>query len=199
MYSRKKFKICRKFGERIFSEVKITDEKLAKAPGVHGAKRHKATSEFGKQLQEKQKVKYVYGLREKQFRRFYEKALSDAEPTPIALLRILETRLDNVVYRANMAYTRDQARQMISHGHILVNGKKVTIPSFVVKTGDKVTYSATKSKLVAEYKNKLKDSDTPSWLTLDKKNQIVEVSHTPGVEELSQNFDIALVIQYYSR
>ena len=199
MYSRKKFKICRKFGERIFSEVKITDEKLAKAPGVHGAKRHKATSEFGKQLQEKQKVKYVYGLREKQFRRFYEKALSDAEPTPIALLRILETRLDNVVYRANMAYTRDQARQMISHGHILVNGKKVTIPSFVVKTGDKVTYSATKSKLVAEYKNKLKDSDTPPWLTLDKKNQIVEVSHTPGVEELSQNFDIALVIQYYSR
>jgi small subunit ribosomal protein S4 len=199
MYSRKKVKICRKFGERIFPEVKITDERLAKAPGVHGAKRRRAASEFGKQLQEKQKVKYVYGLREKQFRRFYEKALADAEPTPTALLRILETRLDNVVYRANMAYTRDQARQMISHGHILVNGKKVTIPSFMVKTGDQITYSATKSKLVAEYKDKLKDSDLPSWLTLDKKNQIVEVAHTPGVEELSQNFDIALVIQYYSR
>ncbi len=199
MYSRKKVKICRKFGERIFPEVKITDERLAKAPGVHGAKRRRSASEFGKQLQEKQKVKYVYGLREKQFRRFYEKALADAEPTPTALLRILETRLDNVVYRANMAYTRDQARQMISHGHILVNGKKVTIPSFMVKTGDQITYSATKSKLVAEYKDKLKDSDLPSWLTLDKKNQIVEVAHTPGVEELSQNFDIALVIQYYSR
>lgn len=199
MYSRKKVKICRKFGERIFPEVKITDERLAKAPGVHGAKRRRAASEFGKQLQEKQKVKYVYGLREKQFRRFYEKALADSEPTPTALLRILETRLDNVVYRANMAYTRDQARQMISHGHILVNGKKVTIPSFMVKTGDQITYSATKSKLVAEYKDKLKDSDLPSWLTLDKKNQIVEVAHTPGVEELSQNFDIALVIQYYSR
>jgi small subunit ribosomal protein S4 len=199
MYSRKKVKICRKFGERIFPEVKITDEKLAKAPGVHGAKRRRSVSEFGKQLQEKQKVKYVYGLREKQFRRFYEKALADAEPTPTALLRILETRLDNVVYRSNMAYTRDQARQMILHGHILVNGKKVTIPSFMVKQGDKVTYSATKSKLVAEYKDKLKDSDLPSWLTLDKKTHTIEVAHTPGVEELSQNFDIALVIQYYSR
>ena len=199
MYSRKKVKICRKFGERIFPEVKITDEKLAKAPGVHGAKRRRAASEFGKQLQEKQKVKYVYGLREKQFRRFYEKALSDVEPTPTALLRILETRLDNVVYRASMAYTREQARQMISHGHILVNGKKVTIPSFLVKIGDVITYSATKSKLVAEYKDKLKDSDLPSWLLLDKKHQNVEVAHTPGVEELSQNFNIALVIQYYSR
>ncbi|MEX0597774.1 MAG: 30S ribosomal protein S4 [Candidatus Paceibacterota bacterium] len=199
MYSRKKVKICRKFGERIFPEVKITDEKLAKAPGVHGAKRRRAPSEFGKQLQEKQKVKYVYGLREKQFRRFYEKALADSEPTPTALLRILETRLDNVVYRANMAYTREQSRQMISHGHILVNGKKVTIPSFISKPGDIVTYSNTKSKLVAEYKDKLKDADLPSWLALDKKNQTVEVVHTPGVEELSQNFDIALVIQYYSR
>jgi len=199
MYSRKKVKICRKFGERIFPEVKITDEKLAKAPGVHGAKRRRSASEFGKQLQEKQKVKYVYGLREKQFRRFYEKALSDAEPTPTALLRILETRLDNVVYRSNMAYTREQARQMILHSHILVNGKKVTIPSFMVKPGDKITYSATKSKLVAEYKDKLKDSDLPAWLTLYKKTHTVEVAHTPSVEELSQNFDIALVIQYYSR
>jgi small subunit ribosomal protein S4 len=199
MYSRKKVKICRKFGERIFPEVKITDEKLAKAPGVHGAKRRRAASEFGKQLQEKQKVKYVYGLREKQFRRFYEKALADVEPTPTALLRILETRLDNVIYRANMAYTREQARQMISHGHILVNSKKVTIPSFIVKTGDIITYSSTKSKLVAESKDKLKDSDLPSWLVLDKKNQNIEVAHTPGVEELSQNFNIALVIQYYSR
>lgn len=199
MYSRKKVKICRKFGERIFPEVKITDEKLAKAPGVHGAKRRRSVSEFGKQLQEKQKVKYVYGLREKQFRRFYEKALADSEPTPTALLRILETRLDNVVYRSNMAYTRDQARQMILHSHILVNGKKVTIPSFMVKSGDKITYSATKSKLVAEYKDKLKDSDLPAWLALDKKSHTIEIAHTPGVEELSQNFDIALVIQYYSR
>lgn len=199
MYSRKKVKICRKFGERIFPEVKITDEKLAKAPGVHGAKRRRSVSEFGKQLQEKQKVKYVYGLREKQFRRFYGKALADSEPTPTALLRILETRLDNVLYRANMAYTRDQARQMILHSHILVNDKKVTIPSFIVKSGDKITYSATKSKLVAEYKDKLKDSELPSWLNLDKKNHTIEIVNTPGVEELSQNFDIALVIQYYSR
>lgn len=199
MYSRKKVKICRKFGERIFPEVKVTDEKLAKAPGVHGAKRRRSVSEFGKQLQEKQKVKYVYGLREKQFRRFYEKALSDAEPTPTALLRILESRLDNAVYRAQMAATREQARQMILHGHILVNGKKVTIASFIVKPEDVISYSATKSKLVAEYKDKLKDSALPTWLTLDKKSQTIKVAHTPGVEELSQNFDIALVIQYYSR
>ncbi|MEY3470690.1 MAG: rpsD small subunit ribosomal protein [Candidatus Parcubacteria bacterium] len=199
MYSRKKVKICRKFGEKIFPEVKISEEKLAKAPGVHGAKRRRSVSEFGKQLQEKQKVKYVYGLREKQFRRFYEKALIDSEPTPTALLRILESRLDNAVYRAQMAGTREQARQMILHGHILVNGKKVTISSFIVKPGDVISYSSTKSKLVAEYKERLKDSTLPSWLTLDKKSQSIEVAHTPGVEELSQNFDIALVIQYYSR
>jgi small subunit ribosomal protein S4 len=199
MYSRKKVKICRKFGERIFPEVKVSDEKLAKTPGVHGAKRKRSVSEFGKQLQEKQKVKYVYGLREKQFRRFYEKALADIEPTPGALLRILESRLDNVVYRSNMAATREQARQMVLHGHILVNGKKVTISSFMVKSGDSISYSNTKSKLVAEYKDKLKEADLPTWLTLDKKSQTVEVAHTPGVEDLSQNFDIALVIQYYSR
>lgn len=199
MYSRKKVKICRKFGEKIFPEVKVSEERLAKAPGVHGAKRRRSVSEFGRQLQEKQKVKYVYGLREKQFRRFYEKALADSEPTPTALLRILESRLDNVVYRAQMAGTREQARQMILHGHILVNGKKVTISSFMVKSGDVISYSATKSKLVAEYKDRLKDATLPTWLTLNKKDQTIEVNHTPGVEELSQNFNIALVIQYYSR
>lgn len=199
MYSRKKVKICRKFGEKIFPEVKVSEERLAKAPGVHGAKRRRSVSEFGKQLQEKQKVKYVYGLREKQFRRFYEKALADSEPTPTALLRILESRLDNVVYRSQMAGTREQARQMILHGHILVNGKKVTISSFIVKSGDVISYSATKSKLVAEYKDRLKDATLPTWLTFNKKDQTIEVNHTPGVEELSQNFDIALVIQYYSR
>lgn len=199
MYSRKKVKICRKFGEKIFPEVKVSEERLAKAPGVHGAKRRRSVSEFGRQLQEKQKVKYVYGLREKQFRRFYEKALADSEPTPTALLRILESRLDNVVYRAQMAGTREQARQMILHGHILVNGKKVTISSFMVKSGDMISYSATKSKLVAEYKDRLKDATLPTWLTLNKKDQTIEVNHTPGVEELSQNFNIALVIQYYSR
>ena len=199
MYSRKKVKICRKFGEKIFPEVKVSEERLAKAPGVHGAKRRRSVSEFGRQLQEKQKVKYVYGLREKQFRTFYEKALADSEPTPTALLRILESRLDNVVYRAQMAGTREQARQMILHGHILVNGKKVTISSFMVKSGDVISYSATKSKLVAEYKDRLKDATLPTWLTLNKKDQTIEVNHTPGVEELSQNFNIALVIQYYSR
>lgn len=199
MYSRKKVKICRKFGEKIFPEVKVSEERLAKAPGVHGAKRRRSVSEFGKQLQEKQKVKYVYGLREKQFRRFYEKALADSEPTPTALLRILESRLDNVVYRSQMAGTREQARQMILHGHILVNGKKVTISSFMVKSGDVISYSATKSKLVAEHKERLKDATLPNWLTLNKKDQTIDVNHAPGVEELSQNFDIALVIQYYSR
>lgn len=199
MYNRKKSKISRKFGEKIFPEIKISEQKLTTAPGVHGAKRRRGGSEFGTQLKEKQKIKYVYGLREKQFRRAYDTALRINEPTPTALLKVLESRLDNVVYRSTFGLTREQSRQMISHGHISVNGKKVTVPSYSVKSGDIISFYKTKSKLVEERAASLSDKDIPGWLTLDVKKKTVTVVNNPIVDDLHQTFNVPLIIQYYSR
>ena len=200
MYNRKKAKISRRFGERIFPEVKISDTRLATPPGAQaGQRRRGGLSEYGRQLREKQKVKFVYGLREKQFRRVYDKALKLNEPTPTALLKILEQRLDNAVYRAQMGITRDQARQLVSHGHILVNGKKVTIPSFSVSEGDVISFAETKSKLVAERKESMKEAEVADWLSFDKKKGTVTVSHQPVVDELGKGFNLSLVVQFYSR
>lgn len=200
MYNRKKAKISRRFGERIFPEVKISDTRLATPPGAQaGQRRRRGLSEYGRQLREKQKVKLVYGMREKQFRRVYDKALKDTEPTPTALLKILERRLDNAVYRAQMGITRDQARQLVSHGHILVNGQKVTIPSYSVSEGDVISFADTKSKLVAERKESIKEAEIADWLSYDKKKGTVTVSHQPVVDELGKGFNLALVVEFYSR
>ena len=200
MYNRKKTKLCRKFGERLFPEVKVSDNKLACPPGVHGTqKRRKNLSEYGMQLKEKQKMKIVYGMKEKQFRNLYNKALLSSESTPIELLNLLEKRLDNIVYRSQMSLTREQARQLILHGHILVNGKKVTISSYSVKAGDIVEFKDIKSKLVLERKEYLKTIDVNGWLNLDKTSGKVTVQGTPNIEEISKQFNISLVVQFYSR
>lgn len=200
MYNRKKVKICRRFGERIFPEVKVTDTRLAVAPGSQpGRRRRGGMSEYGRQLLEKQKVKYAYGLREKQFRNTYNKALRLNEPTPTALLKLLERRLDNAVYRASMGSTRDQARQLVSHGHVLVNGKKLTIPSYVVREGDVLSFAGNSSKIVATRKEAMKDVELAGWLILDAKKGTVTVAKDPVVDELSQAFNLSLVVQFYSR
>ncbi len=200
MYNRKKVKICRRFGERIFPEVKVSDTRLAVAPGAKpGRRRRGGTSEYGRQLLEKQKVKFSYGLREKQFRNTYNKALAMTEPTPTALLKLLERRLDNVVYRASFGSTRDQARQLVSHNHILVNGKKLTIPSYVVKDGDVISFKDNSSKIVAMRKEAVKDLELAGWLVYDAKKGTVTVNSDPVVDELNQAFNLSLVVQFYSR
>lgn len=200
MYNRKKTKVCRRFGERLFSEVKVSDDKLAVPPGKQpGRRRRGGVSEYGRQLQEKQKLKHVYGLREKQFRNTYEQALKSDEPAPIAFLKRLERRLDNIVYRGYMAKSRDHARQIVSHGHIFVNGKKVTIPSYMVAQGDVVSFADKQTANIQQAKEVMKEAESNGWLSIDQKKHTVSMTHDPGVEELIQMFDVSLVVQFYSR
>lgn len=202
MYQRKKAKINRRMGERIFPEKKLSETRLNQRPGVHGASRRKrGGSEYGIQLTEKQKVKFTYGLREKQFRAYYEEALKKTEPTPVAFMKQLESRLDNVVYRAGLAPTRDMARQMITHGHIALNGKKATIPSIQVKTEDIISYieKDANKKLVNARKEGLKDANVPTWIALDDKKGEAKVMSEPIFDDSNKNYDLSLVVQFYSR
>ena len=136
-YTGPKSKIARKFGEPIFGEDKVLSKKNY-APGQHGANKRRKTSEYGKQLLEKQKAKYTYGVLEKQFRNLFAKAERTKGITGEVLLQLLEARLDNVVYRLGIAPTRAAARQLVSHRHITVNGSVLNIPSYSVKAGDVV-------------------------------------------------------------
>ncbi len=202
MYQRKKVKTARIFGERIFPNVNVTDEKLQMPPGMHGAKRKRANrSEYGKQLLEKQKVRHIYGLRERQFQGYYQEANRRSEPTPAAMLSLLESRLDNVVYRTGLALTRDMARQFVSHGHIQVNGKIVTIPSYSVKEGEVISISENglRNKTLASQKEELNSQEIPTWMEYNPKETSFTITSTPYADQDSQNFDLTLVVQFYSR
>ena len=137
-YTGPKTKIARKFGEPIFGDDKVLAKKNY-PPGQHGANRRKKTSEYGAQLREKQKAKYTYGVLERQFRNLFEKAARTKGITGEVLLQLLESRLDNVVYRLGLAASRPAARQLVLHKHICVNGKNVNIPSYRVMSGDVIT------------------------------------------------------------
>ncbi|MBM4116980.1 30S ribosomal protein S4 [bacterium] len=138
-YRGPKHKISRRFGENIFETDKNPLDKRPYPPGQHGRNRRRKTSEYGLQLAEKQKVKYMYGVLERQFRRYFKEAARRQGVTGTNLLKMLEARLDNFVFRAGFAATRPQARQFVSHGHFLVNGQAVNIPSYELKPGDRVS------------------------------------------------------------
>ena len=166
-----------------------------------GGTRRKKVSEYGAQLREKQKVKFVYGIQEKQFHAYYEKASKMAGNTGEELLCMIERRLDNVVYRLGFASTRREARQLVNHGHFTVNGKRVNIPSYLVKTGDVVAVCE-KSCSNAFFK-KLKEDDvfasTPKWLDRDKNTLTGKVIAAPAREDI--DFEIAehLIVELYSK
>lgn len=166
-----------------------------------GAQTRKKKSEYATQLNEKQKVKFVYGILEKQFRGYYEKASKMAGNTGEELLTMIERRLDNVVYRLGFASTRREARQLVNHGHFTVNGKRVNIPSYLIKTGDVIAVCE-KSASNAFFK-KLKEDDvfaaTPKWLDRDKNNLQGTVIAAPAREDI--DFEIAehLIVELYSK
>ena len=188
-------------GEKSFS-AKNPVVKRPYPPGVHGStKKFSRLSGYGIRLREKQKAKRMYRLLEKQFHRYYLKASRQTGDTSENLLRLLETRLDNVVYKCGFADSRDQARQLVNHGHFMVNGRKVDIPSFEVKVVDsfevKVTYR--QKKYWQDRAPKLAKAEMPGWLALEAdkfKGQMVAV---PTKEELQAPFDPKLIIEFYSR
>ena len=169
------------------------------APGIHGTSRRKKVSEYGIQLQEKQKVRFMYGLTEKQFRRTFDKAAKMAGIHGENFLKLLESRLDNLVYRMGLATTRRAARQIVNHGHILVNGKKVDIPSFSVKVGDTISVKENSLEHGA-IKNALELNATlPAFVEFDNKKMTGKFVRLPERSELNADINESLIVEFYNR
>ncbi len=168
-------------------------------PGEHGRGRIRE-SQYQVQLREKQKLRFTYGVLERQFRRYYEKAARARGITGETLLMLLETRLDNVVYRAGLARTRPQARQLVNHGHFLVNGKKVDIPSYQLRQGDIVTMRERSRELfpVQQAVDTL-DRPKPEWLDIDSRDRRVMVTSLPSRQQIDTQIQEQLVVELYSK
>ena len=186
-------------GDRCYSD-KCAITQRPYAPGQHGQGRKKV-SEYGIQLREKQKVRRIYGVLEKQFEGYFEKAERQKGVTGENLLRILESRMDNVVYRLGLATSRVDARQLVRHGHFTLNGKKVNIPSLLVKTGDLIAVkdSSKKSPKLQGIADALRAKSVPKWLEIDKENLIGRVIAQPAREDIDMPINEQLIVELYSR
>ncbi|GAB3836743.1 MULTISPECIES: 30S ribosomal protein S4 [Hymenobacter] len=198
-YTGPKTKIARRFGEAIFGPSKALTKK-AYPPGQHGRGRRKKQSEYAVQLMEKQKVKYLYGVLEKQFANLFDKAARVPGITGENLLAFLETRLDNVVYRLGIAPTRRAARQLVSHKHITVNGEVVNIPSYHVKPGTIVAVRE-KSKSLEAIVNSLsvRNARQFGWLEWDGKELAGKVISTPQRDQIPEKIEEQLIVELYSK
>jgi small subunit ribosomal protein S4 len=187
-------------GDRCFGE-KCAFERRPYAPGQHGQRRGGKVSDYRLQLREKQKVKRIYGVLEKQFRRYYERAERLKGITGTNLLILLESRLDNVVYRMGFAASRIQARQLVRHNHITVNGKKANIPSFQVKVGDvvEVKESSRKAPPILEAMETVVRRGIPSWMEVEKENFRGTLKALPNREDLTMPIQEQLIVELYSK
>lgn len=199
-YTGPKIRQSRKFGQAFTKKAEKYLAKRNYRPGQHGQNPQRV-SEFGMQLREKQKAKIIYGLLERQFRRYYEIASKKVGATGDSLLQLLEFRLDNIVYRMGFAQTRPQARQLVSHGFFEVNGQKLNIPSAQVKVGDevKVLESKKKSGYINNLMPTLGGLKTPEWLAMDPKELSGKVLSKPSREQLDSSLNTQLIVEYYSR
>lgn len=199
-YNGPKQRLQRQIGEDLSLKTNglKTAKRIASRPGQHGAKQRRKLSNFGVQLKEKQKVKYIYGVLEKQLRALYEKASKNQANTGSALLGFLERRLDNAVYRLGWAPTRAGARQMVAHSQVTVNGKKMNIPSYQVKVNDIIVLKDKGAKIpaVAEL---LKDDTVAAAAWLNRKKQVAKVARLPEREDVKEQIDEQLIVEYYSR
>lgn len=187
-------------GDRCYSE-KCSFERRGYAPGDHGQMHKKQRSDYGVQLREKQKLKRLYGLLEKQFRGYFEKADQQKGITGTNLLIFLERRLDNMIFRMGLSNSRVEARQLISHGHFLINGKPVNIPSYLLKAGDEVSVKEGSRKItrVLEAMETVARRGVPHWLELDKENFKASIKMLPVREDLTMPVQEQLVVELYSK
>lgn len=203
-YTGAKCKLCRREGmklflkaDRCFSAKCPLEKKGAVPPGQHGQKRSRRLSNYGQQLREKQKAKRLYGVLERQLRRYLNKAMKQKGATGKALLQILESRLDNIVYRLGFAPSRSAARQLVGHGHILIDGKKVNISSYRVKSGQAV-HLTTKGMKMDSIKKTLADKkEVPPWL--QRQAAMGRMIRLPVGKELGDDINEQLIVEYYSR
>ncbi|MDD6002713.1 MAG: 30S ribosomal protein S4 [Bacteroidales bacterium] len=199
-YTGPKSKIARKFGEPIYGTDKYLDKKNY-PPGQHGIDKKRAkTSEYGTQLKEKQKAKYTYGLLERQFSNLFIKAQKSKGVTGEVLIQLLESRLDNVVYRLGIAPSRPAARQLVSHRHIVVNGKVLGIPSYHVKVGDIIGVRE-KSKALEVITNSLQGANRSrfNWLEWDNASLSGKFMNVPAREDIPENIKEQLIVELYSK
>ena len=201
--SRIRGKLVRKFGVNVFGNPKYDRllNRKSYAPGQHGQTRRRRLSNYGVQLQEKQKIKSMYGLLEKQFRNYFTKAENMSGETGTNLLQMLESRLDNIVYRISFAPTRPAARQLVNHGHFLVNDKRVNIPSYILESGDKIQVreKSKKMDLILDSMKRIKgDIDLP-WLELDKGKMQGSFLGMPERDQIDQTIKEQLVVELYSK
>ncbi len=194
------FKQSRRAGQILDITPKTAKLKRQNPPGQHGAARKKL-SEYAIQLAEKQKVRRTYGMLEKQFRRTYDRAVRKQGVTGTIMLQLLESRLDNVLYRSGLVASRPQGRQLIAHGHLLVNGQKVDIASYHVKPGDLITVRQ-KSQAIFKSLKELSPHQAPTpphWMEVDENNLVAKMKSLPEREDIDPTINEALIIEYYSR
>lgn len=196
-----KYKIARRLGAPIFEKTQTEKYKLSLARKEKSGKgRPKPKSEFATQLNEKQKARFSYGISEKQFANYVKESLNAGEPVQKLFAR-LERRLDNVIYRAGLATTRAQARQIAAHGHAIVNGRRVTIPSMLLRAGDKVGIreGSAGSRLFEAAQERMSGNNAPAWIKLDPSKREAEVVGEPVYASQDHVFDLGAVIEFYSR
>ena len=202
-YTGPKARLCRREGINLFGSAKYQElmQRNQSIPGMHGGRRSTKTTEYGKQLREKQKAKRMFCLSEKQFRNYFDKATRKQGVTGDALLEGLERRLDNVIYRSGFAVTRMQARQFASHGLFMLNKRKVDIPSIELKVGDvvEIKESKKKSSIFKNNQEELKDYSAPPWLKIDVKKGMIEVVKLPEIGDYETVIEPRLIVEFYSR
>ena len=200
MLSKPQYKLCKRLGGGLFEKCQTQKYALSEARSRKYQGRKRAMSDFGRQLIEKQKVRFAYGITEKQLRRYVAESMS-AQDTTLALFSRLEMRLDNVAYKMGLAPTRRAGRQMVSHGHILVNGKKIKVPSHKVNVGDIVSVreGSKALPLFARVAESIKKHKAENWLNINTKNMEAEVKDTPKFDPAQSIFDFVAVFEFYSR
>lgn len=191
-------KLFRNYGVKDLSNRKLVSSLKQTPSGQHGAARKKL-SDYAIHLNEKQKIRLTYIVSEKQFAKYYNEAAKRKGVTGTILLQLLESRLDNVIFRAGFAVTRKQSRQIVNHGHVLVNGKKVDIPSYLVKPTDVITVKSKSNDFIKTVTSLIDMAIAPAWMTIDKDTQKVTFERIPEREELDPDFKEQLVIEYYSK
>ena len=202
-YTGPKARLCRRFGENIFETPKYDKilERKNYAPGEHGQGFRKRESDYGIHLKEKQKLRFMYGLMEKQFKGYFKKADKKKGITGENLMTMLEMRLDNIVFRLGIGVTRPQARQIVRHNHILVNNKRVNIPSYQCKPGDiiEVAEKAKNKAMFVENAELVGGTSRFEWLSFDGEKKLGEVLDIPTREQIPVKIDDRLIVEYYSK
>ncbi|HDQ23220.1 MAG TPA: 30S ribosomal protein S4 [Candidatus Uhrbacteria bacterium] len=202
-----KCKQCRREGQKLFIKgercysPKCAMVKKNFPPGAHGAKGYPRLSGYGIQLREKQKAKKIYRILEAQFKNYFKKAFKNKENTEEILLQLLEMRLDNVIYRSGLAKSRNLARQLVSHGHFLVNSKKVNIPSYQLKIGDVISLKdkSKNLKIFSKLKEQIKKIEPLGWISINLEKLEIKITDKPKLSDAKKEFDPKLIIEFYSK